>query len=270
MHCPLDCRMVVCAVLPLIVWVCGCVVCMYVSVWVCCVHVCCVCCMHVCCVCCMHVCCVCCMHVCWVCCVHVCCVCCMHVCCVCMYVCAHIFVGRWCVHACMLCVCMCVCAFMCGWVVYAYYVCVWERERDTVSFHTTYLYISNYVLLLKEKHNCNVCPTDTLVQVCWGTVQFCHLRCEVIPSLVFILGWKKMRILTAVLVFNKMSFDHQLFCYLWLAHVMTRWLLCIHSQHIHTLTRMHTCNTHTCLHTHTQTHTHTHTHKACTYHTHTP
>ena len=137
MHCPLDCRMVVCAVLPLIVWVCGGVVCM----WVCG--------------------------------------------CVCMFVHIFLWVDGVCMHAC------CVCAFMCGWVVYACYVCVWERERDTVSFHTTYLYISNYVLLLKEKNNCNVCPTDTLVQVCWGTVQFCHLCCEVIPSLVFILGWKK-------------------------------------------------------------------------------
>ena len=197
MHCPLDCRMVVCAVLPLIV----CVEVLYACVGV------------------------------------------LYACVLCMYV--YIFVGM-CMHACCVyacvCVCVCVCAFMCGWVVYACYVCVWERERDTVSFHTTYLYISNYVLLLKETNNCNVCLTDTLVQVCWGTVQFGHLCCEVIPNLLFILGRKKMRILTAVLVFNKMNSDHQLFCYLWLAHVMTRWILYIHSQHIHrhTLTCMNT------------------------------
>ena len=80
MHCPLDCRMVVCAVLPLIVCVevlyaCvgvlyACVLCMYVYIFV-------GMCMHACCV---------------------------YACvCVCVCVCVHLCVGGWCMHA------MCVC-----------------------------------------------------------------------------------------------------------------------------------------------------------------
>ena len=228
MHCALDCRMVVCAVLPLIVWV----VCV--------------------------------------------CVCtCMCVCaCLCMYI--HVYVWGctcvgvlwvWCVHAYACCVCVCVG----GGGALVLCVCVRERGR-WILFHSI-LHACTYQMLFKGKNNCNVCPIDTLVQVCWGTVQFCHLCCEVIPSLLFILGRKKVRILTEIFVFNKMNFHHQLFCYLWLAHIMTRWILCVHSQHIHThtLTRMHTCNTHTCMHTHnTHVRTHTKTHAHITHtHTHT-
>ena len=104
-------------------------------------------------------------------------------------VCVHLCVGGWCMHA------MCVC----------------ERGRG-ILFHST-LHTCTYQIMYcysRKKIIAMFAPLIRLSRSVGALFSFVICVVKSYQAWFLFLDGKKMRILTAVLVFNKMSFDHQL------------------------------------------------------------